>query len=93
MGCVAIQFEMLTYLKYAPLPNRIDALPSNTTWGFETTSNYIQTGKPANLFLGGTFIDKIHYGFVEYAAVQRQPDFAGAAGGIAGGAGCRNGRL
>ncbi len=37
-GSVAIGFEMLTYLKYAPLSKPIDALPSNTTWGFETTS-------------------------------------------------------
>jgi hypothetical protein len=34
-GGVAISFEMLTYYKYAPLSNKIDALPSNTTWGFK----------------------------------------------------------
>jgi len=28
-GCVAIQFKMLTYCVYAPLLNRIDALPLN----------------------------------------------------------------
>ena len=37
-GGVAIRFEMLTYLKYAPLSKRFDALPSNTTWGFKATS-------------------------------------------------------
>jgi hypothetical protein len=37
-GCVALRFEMLTYSVYAPLSNRIVALPSNTTWAFETTS-------------------------------------------------------
>ena len=26
-GCVAIRFKMLTYFVYAPLLNRIDALP------------------------------------------------------------------
>jgi hypothetical protein len=38
-GCVAIRLKMLTYSVYAPLLNRIDALPSNTIWGFETTFN------------------------------------------------------
>ena len=38
-GGVAISFEMLTYSKYAPLSNKIGALPSNTTWDFDTISN------------------------------------------------------
>ncbi len=33
-GCVAIRFEMLAYLKYAPLSNRIDALPLNVIYNF-----------------------------------------------------------
>ena len=38
-GCGSVRFIMLTYFVYAPLLNRIDALPSNIRWGFETTSN------------------------------------------------------
>jgi hypothetical protein len=34
-GCVAIRFKMLTYLKYAPLSNRIDALPLNVSYNFK----------------------------------------------------------
>ena len=37
-GCVAIRFKMLTYSVYAPLLNRIDALPLNTIYNFETAS-------------------------------------------------------
>ena len=37
-GCVAIQFKMLTYYIYAPLLNRIDALPLNAIYNFETYS-------------------------------------------------------
>jgi nitrogen fixation NifU-like protein len=33
-GCVANRFEMLTYLKYAPLSNRFDALPLNVSYYF-----------------------------------------------------------
>jgi hypothetical protein len=36
-GCVAIRSKMLTYSVYAPLLNRIDALPSNTIWAFKAT--------------------------------------------------------
>jgi hypothetical protein len=38
-GCVAIRFRMLTYYIYAPLLNRIDALPLNAIYNFETASN------------------------------------------------------
>jgi hypothetical protein len=37
-GCVAIRFKMLTYYVYAPLLNRIDALPLNAIYNFETAS-------------------------------------------------------
>ncbi len=33
-GCVAIRFKMLTYFVYAPLLNRIDALPLNVIYYF-----------------------------------------------------------
>jgi hypothetical protein len=33
-GCVAIQFKMLTYCVYAPLLNRIDALPLAVNYYF-----------------------------------------------------------
>ena len=33
-GCVAIRFKMLTYYGYAPLINRIDALPLNVSYYF-----------------------------------------------------------
>ena len=39
LGCVAIWFKILTYLKYAPLSNRIDALPLNAIYNFETASD------------------------------------------------------
>ena len=35
-GRVAIQFKMLTYYVYAPLLKRIDALPLNAIYNFET---------------------------------------------------------
>jgi len=38
-GRVAIRFIMLTYYVYAPLLNRIDALPLNAIYNFETVSN------------------------------------------------------
>ena len=38
-GCVAIRFKMLTYCVYAPLLNRIDALPLDVIHNFETDSN------------------------------------------------------
>ena len=38
-GCVAIQFKMLTYYVYAPLLNRIDALPLNAIYNFEIASS------------------------------------------------------
>ncbi len=42
VGCVAIRFTMLTYycvrLRIAPLSNRIDALPLNAIYQFETAS-------------------------------------------------------
>jgi hypothetical protein len=37
--CVAIRSKMLTYFVYAPLLNRIDALPSNKIWGVKTNSH------------------------------------------------------
>ena len=37
-GCVAIRFKMLTYCVYAPLLNRIDALPLNANYLFELAS-------------------------------------------------------
>ena len=33
-GCVAIRSKMLTYYVYAPLLNRIDALPLNVIYNF-----------------------------------------------------------
>ena len=33
-GCVAIRFKMLAYSVYAPLLNRIDALPLNASYYF-----------------------------------------------------------
>jgi hypothetical protein len=33
-GCVAIQFKILTYSMYAPLLNRIGALPLNVIYYF-----------------------------------------------------------
>jgi len=39
-GCVAIRFKMLTYFVYAPLLNRIDALPLNVTYIFKKAFNY-----------------------------------------------------
>ena len=33
-GCVAIRFKMLTYFVYAPLLNRIDALPLSVSYYF-----------------------------------------------------------
>ena len=41
-GCVAIRFKMLTYFVYAPLLNRIDALPLNTIWGFKTIFIFLE---------------------------------------------------
>jgi hypothetical protein len=34
MGCVTIRFKMLTYSVYAPLLNRIDALPLDVIYYF-----------------------------------------------------------
>ena len=47
-SCVAIRFKMLTNCVYAPLLNRIDALPLNAIYNFETASmqdsvSFIQT--------------------------------------------------
>ena len=33
-GCVAIRFKMLTYFVYAPLLNRIGAVPLNASYYF-----------------------------------------------------------
>jgi hypothetical protein len=38
-GCVAIRFKMLTYSVYAPLLNRIDALPLDVSYIFEVASS------------------------------------------------------
>jgi hypothetical protein len=38
-GSVPIRFKMLTYFVYAPLLNRIDALPLNAIYNFETASS------------------------------------------------------
>jgi hypothetical protein len=56
-GCVAIHFEMLTYLKYAPLSNRIDALPSNMIWGFQATSSFVFNNKILNRMSEITMLD------------------------------------
>ena len=52
-GRVAIRFKMLTYYVYAPLLNRIDALPLNTTYNFETASicNQIDINHSSNMDL------------------------------------------
>jgi hypothetical protein len=42
MGRVAIRFKMLTYCVYAPLLNRIDALPLNAIYNSETASGKIE---------------------------------------------------
>ncbi len=47
-GCVAIWFKILTYLKYAPLLNRIDALPLNAIYNFETASDDLLRSARAN---------------------------------------------
>jgi hypothetical protein len=39
-GCVAIRFKMLTYSVYAPLLNRIDALPLSVIYIFKTAFGY-----------------------------------------------------
>jgi len=37
-GCVATRLKMLTYYRVCCAFDSTCALPSNTTWGFETTS-------------------------------------------------------
>ena len=46
IGCVAIRFKMLTYFVYAPLLNRIDALPLDIIYMLEIT--YANNENPIN---------------------------------------------
>jgi hypothetical protein len=41
LGSSSIRFKMLTYFVYAPLLNRIDALPLNVSYIFEMDSNLL----------------------------------------------------
>ena len=51
-GCVAIRFKMLTYYVYAPLLNRIDALPLNVIYNFKIASNVVILESRAGLCAG-----------------------------------------
>ena len=46
---------------YAPLSNQIDALPSNTIWGFETISKWFQNPPKADKLQMGKYLGSIFH--------------------------------